>query len=66
MRTSRWLGSIDKHKQILDAILTADPEHAATVVKKFVDYYSGDMTELTLLKSQQTTESHATADASNS
>lgn len=51
--TTRWLGSIDKHKQILDAISTGDPEHAAQVVTQVVSYFSGDMSELTLLKSQQ-------------
>ena len=49
----RWSGSVARHKQILDAIQTGDPDHAALVMTQVVDYFSGDMTELTLLKSQR-------------
>jgi DNA-binding GntR family transcriptional regulator len=49
----RWTGSIAKHEGILEAIRSGDPERAAAEVTKTVDYFFGDITELTRNKTQQ-------------
>jgi DNA-binding GntR family transcriptional regulator len=48
----RWTGSIAKHARIVEVLRKADPELAAREVSSIVDYFSGDIRELTLRKTQ--------------
>ena len=49
----RWTGSIVKHERILQVLRDGDPEAAAREVAAIVDYFSGDISELTLRRVQE-------------
>ncbi len=48
----RWTGSIAKHERIIAVLREGDPAAAAREVTAIVDYFSGDVGELTLRRGQ--------------
>lgn len=46
----RWTASIAKHRRIVEVLREGDPDAAAREVTSIVDYFSGDIGELTLRK----------------
>jgi len=52
----RWLNSIKKHENILEAIRSGDPDRAEAEVAKVVDYFYVDIDELTRNRTQRQTE----------
>jgi len=49
----RWTGSIAKHERIVQVLREGSPEEAAREVTAIVEYFSGDIGELTVRRSRE-------------